>query len=57
MKTYAHLKTIVIMLVLIGFITGMFLWPDQMLRILATGIVLLIVVMAYVVIYHSIKEN
>lgn len=55
MKTYAHLKTIGIMLGLIGFITTMFLWPDQMLRILATGIVVLLATMAYVVIYHIVK--
>ena len=55
MKTYAHLKTIGIMLGLIGFIVTLFLRTDLMLKILATGIIALGVIMAYVVIYHIVK--
>jgi len=56
-NTKAHLITTALVLGLLWFIISMLYWPDITIRVLAVGILLLLVAMIYVVVYHSIKGS
>jgi len=56
-NTVSHIITAVIMLLLIGGSTSLMLWPSITLKILAVGILLLLVSMVYTVIYYYIKNT
>ena len=57
MKTNIHLKTIGIMLVIIGFGTSMYLWSDLMIKILTVGMVIGGAVVLYIGIYKILKVD
>ena len=56
-KTNTHLKTIGIMLVIIGFGTSMYLWSDLMIKILTVGMVIGGAVVLYIGIYKILKVD
>jgi hypothetical protein len=52
-----HLKTIAIMLGIIGFMALISAWPYLMLKILTTGSVILAISLVYIGIYCAIKDK
>ena len=53
----AHIVTTVIMLVLMGGVTSLLLWPFITLKVFAVGIFLLFIYLIYVIIFYQIKDK
>ena len=56
-NTKAHLKTIGIMISLLGFVGSVLTWPQVMLKVMVAGVVLVTLALIYAVIYSIVKTR
>jgi len=54
-NTKAHLKTIGIMVGLLGFVGSVLTWPQVMLKVMVAGVVIVTLALIYAVIYSIVK--
>jgi hypothetical protein len=56
-NTKAHLKTIGIMSVLLGFMGSVLTWPQVMLKVMAAGTGIAFLALIYYIIYSTVKTR
>ncbi len=56
-NTKAHLKTIGIMISLLGFVGSILTWPQVMLKVMVAGVVIVTLALIYYIIYSTVKTR
>ena len=56
-NTKAHIKTTIIMSVLLGFMGAILTWPQVMLKVMVAGVAIAFLALIYYVIYSTVKTR